>query len=274
MYAQYFSGSRRPSRISSRWRLVSGHLRGGHEVEIPVARDLEQVGLELRQVPGAGERGRIDEERRRHLGVAVLAGVKREHEVDQRPGQLRAVAHQEREARAGHPRGALEIEDAERGPEVPMRLRLEVEDARFADAPHLEVVRGARPDGHPGRGQIRERPQPRAPLLFDRVEVRFEPLDRLAALAICGEHGARVAPFLLRAGDLLAGRVLIALERLDLDNHRAPARVERRKRVEVGVGVDAAVPEAGPHDVRVIADERWIDHGKRSYTMVAAIGRY
>ena len=118
------------------------------------------------------------------------------------------------------------------------------------------------PTGTCARRQVRDGQQQRAPLVLDRVEVRLELLDRLAALAVGGEHGARVAPFLLRARDLLARRVLLALERLDLDNHRAPARVERRERLEVGVGVDAAVPEAGPHDVRVVADERWIDHGK------------
>jgi hypothetical protein len=46
--------------------------------------------------------------------------VQRQHEVDQRARQLRAGADQDREARGGDLRAALEVDDAERRAEVPV----------------------------------------------------------------------------------------------------------------------------------------------------------
>ena len=43
-------------------------------------------------------------------------------------------------------RAALEVDDAERRPEIPVRLRRGVEHARLADAAHLDVVRRALAD--------------------------------------------------------------------------------------------------------------------------------
>jgi hypothetical protein len=50
-----------------------------------------------------------------------------EHEVDQGARQPGAGANQHGETGAGHTRGTLEVEDAERGTEIPMRLRREIE---------------------------------------------------------------------------------------------------------------------------------------------------
>ena len=64
--------------------------------------ELEQVVLELRQLAGAAQRRRrVRPARRPHLGVAVLAGVQVEHEVDERARQPRRRAAQDGEARAG-----------------------------------------------------------------------------------------------------------------------------------------------------------------------------
>ena len=123
-------------------------LRGRNEEQVPVAGDLEKVLLELGQVAGAAQRIRIHEERRLDLGVGVLLRMELEHEVDQGARQPGAGAHQHREARARHLCGALEIENAELGPDVPVRLRLEVERARSAVPPDLDVVGRGRPDGH------------------------------------------------------------------------------------------------------------------------------
>ena len=78
------------------------HLGSGHQIEVPVAVDLEQVGLELRQVAGAEERRSVHQEGRLHLAVSVLARVHVEHEVDQRPREARPGAQQEGEACAGN----------------------------------------------------------------------------------------------------------------------------------------------------------------------------
>jgi len=72
------------------------HFGGRHQVEIPVAGDLEEIGFELRQVAGAGQRGRVGQERRLDLRVAVLLRVEVEHEVDQRARQPRATRRRAR----------------------------------------------------------------------------------------------------------------------------------------------------------------------------------
>ena len=96
---------------------------GRHHVQIPVAGNLEQVRLELREVAGSGQRRAVDHERRLHLHVAMTGRVQVEHEVDQRPLEPRARADQHREPGAGDLGPALEIDDAERGAEIPVRLR-------------------------------------------------------------------------------------------------------------------------------------------------------
>src|SRR5262245_36954045 len=46
-----------------------------HQIQIPVAADLEQIRLELRQVSGARQRGSVRQERRFDFGIAVCPGV-------------------------------------------------------------------------------------------------------------------------------------------------------------------------------------------------------
>ena len=104
----------------------------------------------------------------------MLARVQIEHEVDQRARQPRAGAAQHREAGAGNLRGALEIENAERGAEIPVRLRLEVERARLAVRAGLPVVCGALADRHARVRQVRQHQERlrRADVRWSRAECR------------------------------------------------------------------------------------------------------
>ena len=115
------------------------HFGGGDQPEIGVLA-LEQILGELGKLAGAVEAGGVHQEGRQHFGIAVLARVDVEHEVDQRAFQLRAQAPVEGEARAGDLGGALEIEDAEFGAEIPVRLGLEIELRGLAPAAHFDVV--------------------------------------------------------------------------------------------------------------------------------------
>ena len=109
------------------------HLGGGHQVVVGPL-ELEQVGLELGELSRSDQRVGVDDERRQHLGVAVRARVEVEHELDERPLEPGAGPEVGGEAGAGHLGAALEVEDAEIGPQVPVRLGGEVEPARLADA--------------------------------------------------------------------------------------------------------------------------------------------
>src|SRR5262245_25708273 len=108
------------------------YFGGWNEIEVPLAGDLEEVLLELRQLAGAGQRRGVRHKRRLDFAVAMLTRVQIEHEVDERAGEARARAAQHREARAGELRAALEIDDTERRPQIPVGLRLEVEGAKLA----------------------------------------------------------------------------------------------------------------------------------------------
>ena len=84
----------------------------------------------------------------------------------------------------GHSRRALEVEDAERRPQVPVRLRLEIEHARLAVPPHFQVVGRALAHGHARVRQVGQRQQRLGPLLLNRVELDVELLDLLRARAV------------------------------------------------------------------------------------------
>ena len=75
----------------------------------------------------------LHHERRVFFGVA-LADVQVEHPGDQRPLQARPRPAEHVEARAGDLDALLEIDDAQRRTQVPVRLGLEIE-ARVARRP-------------------------------------------------------------------------------------------------------------------------------------------
>ena len=73
------------------------------------------------------------------LGVA-LADVQVEHPGDQRALQARAGAAEHVEARAGHLDAALEVDDAQRRAQVPVRFGLEVELRDLADRAQDDIL--------------------------------------------------------------------------------------------------------------------------------------
>src|SRR6185503_17143591 len=247
------------------------HLRGRDQEQVPVAGDLEQVLLELRQVAGAAQRIGVDQEGRLDLRVAVLARVQLQHEVDERAREPRARPHQHREARARHARGALEVENAQSRTDLPVRLRLEVERARLAVPPHLAVVFGGFPDRHRGVRQVRHGHQQVGELLIHLAQLRLELLDLLATGLVGGKDRRRIEPLLLGARDLLARRVLLALEVLDARNQLAALRIERGEGREDGVGIEAAVAETRARLVEVRSHVCGIEHPKILYRLAAAL---
>ena len=113
------------------------HLGGRDQVMI--AGGAEQIVAELGQLAGAEQRLGADQIGHGHLGVAVLAGLQRQHELADRPLERGELAPQRHEARARHPRRPGEVH-AERGADLVVRLRVEGEVARIAPAPQLDVA--------------------------------------------------------------------------------------------------------------------------------------
>ena len=240
-----------------------GHFGGRDQIEIPRAGNLEQVGFELGQLAGAGERGGVGEKGGLHLPVAVLARVQVEHEVDQRARQPRAGAAQHGKPRAGDPRTALEIENAQCRTEVPVRLRREVERPRLALPPDLEVVSGGAAVRHRRMREVRQRQDGGGALVFDAVLLHAELLDLRRARLVRFENLRRVfaLPFGLRDG--IASRVLLPLQPFQLGNHPAPRRLEGDDVLELLIqlaGLGAAPPQPGAHLIDVIADVGRVEH--------------
>ena len=116
------------------------HLGRGDEVE--ALGGVEEVLLELRQLARARERGGVGE--RRHPPLLVAAGgVLIQHEGDERALETGAGAAEHVEAALGQLHAALEIDDVQGRPQIPMGLRLEAlggEIAGRAPAAHLGIV--------------------------------------------------------------------------------------------------------------------------------------
>ncbi len=75
-----------------------GHLGGGYQVKILLARHLEKFLLELGQLPGPVEALGIDQIGDIDLDIAMLAGVGVEHELNQGPVQPCQRTAQDHEA--------------------------------------------------------------------------------------------------------------------------------------------------------------------------------
>ena len=197
---------------------------GGNEVQ-PFARP-EEVRLELRKVSGSEKGLGVVQDRGRDLPVPVLARLEVEHERRERARQPRAGAGQHREPGAGQLRAALEVENAERGPEVPVRGRLEVEAARLAPRA-LDPVGGlVAPAGDRVVGHIRDPLLGRRQLRVDALGLRLE----LANLLLEGLHLGEGHRIRLSAdgGQLVAAATLL----LQPGDERAALGVERDEPVE------------------------------------------
>jgi hypothetical protein len=176
-----------------------------------------------------------------------------EHEVCQRARQSRSCTEKQRKSRARHLRGPLEVENAESGSEIPMRLRLEIELCLLSPRAHHHIVGFALANRDAGVRQIRQRHQDDRALLFDLVELDAELAYLLRALPVRLEDAARVLPLALRSRHLVARRVLIALQTFELRNQPASAVFERRELLEVALSVPATVLQAASDFFLVIA---------------------
>src|SRR5689334_8084723 len=102
--------------------------------------NLEEICLELRQIACPKQAGRVDEKWRKNFRVSVLARVHVEKKIDQGALQTGAGSPIYSEAGAGDLRGALQIEDMQIGPQIPVGLRFEIKLSGLAPAMDLDVV--------------------------------------------------------------------------------------------------------------------------------------
>src|SRR5260370_33343110 len=101
-------------------------FRGLDEIEIAIG-EFEEIVFEFRQLTRRAKRVGVDDGRRNDFFVAA-SSVLIEEEVDERAIEARAGTEDQGETRTRDFRRALEVEDAEGGPQVPVRLRGASED--------------------------------------------------------------------------------------------------------------------------------------------------
>src|SRR5438874_9069052 len=106
------------------------HLGRGNEVIVAIS-ELEKVLLEFRELTGTAQRISVDDVRRDDFAIAAR-GVLLEKKIDERAIQSRPRPGDERETRARDFRRPIEVEDAERFADIPVRLWLKVEFGFFA----------------------------------------------------------------------------------------------------------------------------------------------
>ena len=111
------------------------------------ALEMKHVRCEFRQLAHAGQRRRVHDEGRKNFRVSVCR-VRIEKKRSQGAFQARAEAAIDRKTRAGHFRGALEIENPGAFGDFPMRARLEIKFRRRAPAAHLDIRRSIVPHRH------------------------------------------------------------------------------------------------------------------------------
>ena len=194
------------------------HFGGRDQIQIPVAGDLEQVLLELRQVARAAQRVGVDEERRLDFAIAVLARVQIEHEVDQRARQPRAGA-------ASAPRTARRTSSCARsksrmpsaGPrsQCGFGSKSNARGSPWRRTSDVVVGALARPARSRAAGSAASSAAPCAAARPDRAATS-SCLICCAARLVGVEDVRRVLALPLRARDLVARGVLLALQSFDL----------------------------------------------------------
>src|ERR1035438_6347023 len=131
------------------------NLGSRNQVEVLfVERNFEQIGFELGELAGAVHRLGIDHKRRQDFGVAMLASVQVEHEIDQRAFELGAQDPIHGETGARDLGSTFEVEDAEFFAEFPMWLGSEVELRRCSPTADFDIAVGILANGHAGIRQI------------------------------------------------------------------------------------------------------------------------
>ena len=185
----------------------------------------------------------------------MAPGVEVEHEGDERPLELGAGAEGGGEAGAGHLGAALEVEDAEGRPEVPVRPG--GRRRRRGGSPTTRSTRLAVGVGAAGEARVGEVGEGGFEVGEDGLglgEAGLAGADVVLEPGHGGDLGRGVAPLLLELTDRAAGLVAPALEVLDLDQAGAALGVEGEPAVE-RLGGGAAGGEAGAHPLGVAAEE-------------------
>jgi len=162
------------------------------------------------------------------------------------------------ETGAGDAAPRLEIEDAERLSDLPVRDGRRRQRRGLAPLAHQDVLVLVPADGHRLVRDVRDREEDLIELPADAPDLLVELLDPSGHLAHPLDLGGGVGPLLLEPRDPLAIDVPLVLERFRLDEERAQVLIEREEAVEIRLL--PLVEDRLPDDVRVPAYELHFQH--------------
>jgi hypothetical protein len=234
------------------------HLGGGDEPEV-LDRVPVQVLAEFREVAGAHQAFTADHHRRQDLGVAVLAGVKIQHEADEGALQPGPPGLQHVEARARDFDPPIEVDDPPAGAEIPVGLRGEVVCAPGTFLAHDLVLAVVLAGRHARVRQVGQLQQLVVQLRLGGDAQLGEALQLLLQgcplrLDLLARLGGGLAD-LLRQAVLLGGRgLLLVLQLADL-------LVQGDDAVEVHGRAQADEPVA--HQLGIFTDKADVEHEGR-----------
>src|SRR6185312_10561120 len=97
-------------------------------------------------------------------------------------------------------------------------------------------------------------------LVLDLIELDLDLPDLLRARLVGREDRRRILPLTLRARDLVARSVLLALQSFQLRNQPPPAQLQCCELFELVVQAKPAVLQSGANFLEVIPDVRRIQH--------------
>ena len=191
----------------------------------------------------------------------MLARVQVEHEVHQRPLQLRAQIPVDGEARPGQFHRAFQIKNAEFGAQVPVRFGSELKLSGCAPAANFDILLGALANRH---ARVRQVGKARENIVQPRIEIRgsfFQRLNLLSQVLGLGHCGAGVLAALLQFCDLFRSFVAPGFAGFSLGDGLPALRVNFAKIFQHGSRVQAALPQLFFHQGQIAANEIQIKHG-------------
>ncbi len=190
-----------------------------------------------------------------------------------RPHQPGARPAKHREARAGQLGAGGQVEDAERGGQVPVGFGGEVEQGRLAPRAHHPVGGGVAVGRAVGR-KVRHRERATLQLGLHLAQTAVERLHLLARRLELRDQLVGRLLGALPPHHLFVRGVALGLERLHPDEDVPPLAVEREQRVErlVDGGIETA-EEGGATALGILAQALEIDHRSASGRGGRARGR-
>nr|WP_245668797.1 hypothetical protein [Chloroflexus islandicus] len=223
-----------------------------------------EVVTEFGQLAGGPQHRFFNYKRRVDLLVALLQ-MEIEQPLDDGPLQARAGAAHDIKARTGQLDAALEVENAQRLTQFPVRAGGEGQLPRFTLLVDDHVIVFINPIGHIRVRQIANLKHRGPLLLFDLGQLAIKRRDFIAELAHRLDLSLSLGS-VFHSADLLRDGVAFGFARLNLVDQTAALLVEGQHLID-NCAINTAAGQLALHFVGLLADKFNVKHGFLPYAM-------